>query len=137
MGSQLKKGETSQSTQNRVWYSYCGLHLFDLMVKANTNAKGKHWKTKKKLSKLDLCRYMAEHHKPFRAFWLKFHPGKTFPKHENGRKAIGTAFYKSNVADSRRSGRRSKLNEIVKMLTPGKKREGYYFHQGKKVKIKL
>ena len=71
MGSQLKKGETSQSTQNRVWYSYFGLYVFDLMVKANTNAKGHAWRTKKKLSKLDLCRYMAEHNKSFRGLWLR------------------------------------------------------------------
>ena len=137
MGSQLKKGEISQSTKNRVYYSYYALHLFDVMVKANTNAKGQQWKTKKKLSKLELCKYMAEHNKSFRKLWLTFHPGKNFPKDMDGRTAIGRAFYLSNVVDARRSGRIAKMNKLIKELYPGKKQKAYYFHAGKKVKIEI
>ena len=137
MGSRLKKGEISQSTKNRVEYSYLALHLFDIMVKANTNAKGHAWRTKKQLSKLELCRYMAEHNKSFRGLWLKTHPGKTFPKHMDGRTVIGESFYRSNVADTRRSGRIGAINKLYKKMFPGKKQDAYYFLQGKKVKIKL
>ena len=136
MGSQLKKGEYSQSTRNRIEYTYLALHLFALMVKANTNAKGHAWKTKKKLSKLDLCRYMAEHNKSFRKIWLKTHPNKHYPK-GYGRTALGDRFYRSNVADTRRSVRIGEINEIYKKMFPGKKHEAYYFLKGKKVKIKL
>ena len=137
MGSQLKKGELSQSTKNRVEYSYLALHLFNIMVKANTNAKGHGWRTKKKLSKLNLCRYIAEHNKSFRSLWLKTHPGKIFPKNMDARTVIGEAFYRSNVADSRRSRRIGEIEELYKKMFPGQKQKGYYFHQGKKVKIKL
>ena len=137
MGSRLKKGQWSQSTRNRVEYSYLALHLFDLMVKANTNAKGHGWRTKKKLSKINLCRYMAEHNKTFRALWIKTHPGKNFPKHMDGRTTIGEQFYRSNVADTRRSGRISALNKLFKKIYPNQKQKAYYFLKGKKVKIKL
>ena len=136
MGSRLKKGEISQSTKNRVGYSYLALHLFNLMVKANTNAKGHAWRTKKKLSKLDLCRYMAEHNKSFRGLWLATHPGP-FPKNMDKRTAIGEQFYRSNVADTRRSRRIGEIEELYKKMFPGKKQEAYYFLKGKKVKIKL
>jgi len=137
MGSQLQKGQYAKSTFNRVNYSYFGLHLFDLLVKANTNAKGQQWKTKKKLSKLELCKFMAEHNKAFRKLWLTFHPGKNFPKHMSGRTVIGSAFYRSNVADGRRSGRITKINKLIKKMYPGQKQNAYYFKAGKKVKIKI
>ena len=137
MGSQLKKGQISQSTKNRVEYSYWGLFLFKIMVKANTNAKGQQWKTKKKLSKLELCKYMAEHNKSFRRLWLTFHPRKNFPKHMDGRTAIGVAFYKSNVADTRRSGRIGEVSKLYKKIYPGQKQKSYYFRDGKKVKIEI
>ena len=136
MGSQLKKGEISQSTKNRIYYSYYALHLFGLMVKANTNAKGQHWKTKKKLSKLELCRYIAEHNKSFRRIWLKTHPGKKYPKDMKARADIGKRFYLSNVADTRRSNRIYEMNKMFKKLYPNKKLKKYYFRDGKKVKIK-
>ena len=137
MGSRLKKGEYSQSTKNRVAYSYLALHLFNIMVKANTNAKGHGWRTKKKLSKMDLCRYMAEHNKSFRSIWLATHPEKTFPKNMDARTVIGEAFYRSNVADTRRSGRIGEINKRFKKLYPNQKQKAYYFLKGKKVKIKL
>jgi len=137
MGSQLKKGQWSQSTKNRVEYSYLALHLFDLMVKANTNAKGHGWRTKKKLSKMNLCRYMAEHNKSFRQLWLKTHPGKDFPNDMDGRTVIGESFYRSNVVDARRSGRIGKINKLFKQMFPGQKQKGYYFRDGKKVKIEI
>ena len=137
MGSRLKKGEYSQSTKNRVAYSYLALHLFNIMVKANTNAKGHGWRTKKKLSKMDLCRYMAEHNKSFRQLYLKTHPGKIFPKNMDKRTAIGEQFYRSNVADTRRSSRIGEIEELYEKMFPGKKHEAYYFLKGKKVKIKL
>ena len=137
MGSQLQKGQFAKSTINRTLYSYYGLHLFDLSVKANTNAKGKQWKTKKKLSKLELCKYLAEHNKSFRKLWLTFHPGKNFPKHMSGRTAIGSSFYRSNVADGRRSNRIVKMNKLIKKMWPGQKQNAYYFKAGKKIKIKL
>ena len=137
MGSQLQKGQFAKSTINRTLYSYYGLHLFDLMVKANTNVKGQHWKTKKKLSKLELCKYLAEHNKSFRKLWLTFHPGKNFPKHKRGRIAIGSSFYRSNVADGRRSKRIVKINKLIKKMWPGQKQNAYYFKAGKKIKIKL
>ena len=71
MGSQLKKGQFSQSAINRIRYSYYALDLFSLLVKANTNAKGQQWKTKKKLSKLELCKFMAKHNKSFRQISLR------------------------------------------------------------------
>ena len=137
MGSRLKKGEYSQSTKNRIAYSYLALHLFNIMVKANTNAKGHAWRTKKKLSKLDLCRYMAEHNKSFRGLWLATHPGKIFPKNMDARTVIGESFYRSNGADTRRSSRIGEIEELYKKMFPGKKQEGYYFLKGKKVKIKV
>ena len=137
MGSRLKKGQWSQSTKNRVKYSYYALDLFSLLVKANTNAKGHGWRTKKKLSKLDLCRYMAEHNKTFRQIWLRTHPGKNFPKHMDGRTALGVAFYKSNVADTRRSGRIAKIKKLFEEMAPGQKQKGYYFRDGKKIKIEI
>ena len=135
MGSQLKKGEISQSTKNRIYYSYYALHLFGLMVKANTNAKGQHWKTKKKLSKLELCKYMAEHNKSFRRIWLDTHPGKKYPKHMEGRTAIGRSFYLSNVADRRRSGRIGTINKLFKKIYPNQKQKAYYLRAGKKIKV--
>ena len=137
MGSQLKKGQWSQSTKNRVLYSYYALDLFSLLVKANTNAKGHGWRTKKKLSKLDLCRYMAEHNKTFRQIWLRTHPGKIFPKNMDARTVIGEQFYRSNVADTRRSRRIGEIEKLYEKMFPGKKQEAYYFLKGKKVKIKL
>ena len=140
MGSQLKKGQVSQSTRNRMEYSYLALNLFNLLVKANTNAKGMEKKTKKKLSKLDLCKFMAEHNKSFRQLWLNFHPGKSYPKQTKlyeGRTELGKQFYRSNVADSRRSGRLNALDKLFKKTYPGQKQELYYFRNGKKVKIKL
>ena len=136
MGSQLKKGQVSQSTRNRMEYVNLALNLFNLLVKANTNAKGMEKKTKKKLSKLDLCKFMAEHNKSFRQLWLNFHPNKNFPKHMDGRTELGKKFYRSNVADSRRSGRINAIDKLYKKMG-GKIQKFYYFRNGKKVIIKI
>ena len=121
-------------------YSYYALDLFSILAKANTNAKGKHWKTKKKLSKLELCKFMAEHNKSFRQIWLLTHPGKSYPKqtsHYEGKTELGKQFYRSNVADGRRSGRINKIRKLFEKLAPGRKQKGYYFRDGKKVKIEI
>ena len=137
MGSQLKKGQVSESTANRVRYSYLGLYVFDLMQKLNTNAKGMHWKTKKKLSKAELCRFMAEHNKLFRAIYIQTHPNKKYPPISKMklRSVIGDSFYRSNVADSRRSGRKQHIRKLYKKYF--KEHESYYFLKGKKIKVKL
>ena len=134
MGSQLKKGQWSQSTKNRVQYSYMGLWVLRMMIKANTNAKGLHWKTKKKISKLDLCRYMAEHNKLFRAVWLKTHPNKHYPM-GHGRTALGEQFYRSNVADQRRFVRREDFEKEMRALWK-KSTTFTYFDRGKIKKSK-
>ena len=136
MGSKLlKKGEVSQSTQNRMMYSYMGLWVFRMMEKANTNAKGLHYKTKKKISRIDLCRYMAEHNKPFRAIWLKTHPNKHYPKMGYGRTALGESFYRSNVADQRRFVRREDFEKEMRALWK-KSTTFTYFDRGKIKKSK-
>ena len=102
-----------------------------------TIKKGTSFSINKKLSKLDLCKFMAEHNKSFRQLWLNFHPNKDFPKHMDGRTELGKRFYRSNVADSRRSGRLNALDKLFKKTYPGQKQELYYFRNGKKVTIEI
>ena len=130
MGSRLKKGQWSESTKNRVIYSKEGLWVFMAMLKLNTNAKGNHKGTKKKISKISLCRYMAEHNKLFRTVWLKNHPNKSYPKDTEGREAIGEAFYRSNVADMRRYVRRDDVEKEMRKMFK-RPTEFKYFDKGK------
>ena len=98
-----KKGSYPQSTWNRVWYRNACLILFRAMKEANTNKLGKRVGTKKMLSKRDLCIYMAEHNHNFRAFWIRSHPSKKFPKDMNKRAELGIDFYKNVLTDKRRN----------------------------------
>ena len=134
MGSQLKKGQWSQSTRNRVEYVGLGLWVFMAMMKANTDAKGNLKGTKKKISRIDLCRYMAEHNKLFRYIYLKTHPNKAFPKHIDARTIIGEAFYLSNVADLRRYVRRDSLEKEMKRYNK-KPTQFRYFDRAKVRKL--
>ena len=136
MGSRLKKGETSRSTQNRINYVDMGLWIFKAMLKANTDAKGNLKGTKKKISKRGLCTYMTQHNKVFRAIWLKTHPNKKFPKSMPGRIEIGLGFYASNVKDMRRFVRIDSIEKEMKQLTK-KDTTWRYFEKGKVKKFKV
>jgi len=136
MGSQLKKGEISQSTQNRIDYVDKGLFVFSAMLKANTDAKGNLKGTKKKISKRDLCTYMAQHNKVFRLIWLRTHPNKKFPKAMPERIEMGLAFYASNVKDMRRFVRIDSIEKEMKRLTK-KDTTWRYFEKGKVKKFKV
>jgi hypothetical protein len=98
-----KKGSYPQSTWNRVLFRNACLILFQAMKEANTNKLGKRIGTKKKLSKRELCIYMAEHNHTFRAFWIRAHPSKKFPKDMNKRAELGLDFYKNVLTDKRRN----------------------------------
>ena len=114
-----KKGTIPQSTLNRSWFKYSGLLMFKLLYE-NNQKKGK------KLSKRDLCIYMAKSNRTFIAFWIKAHPKKKYPKDPEGRKYIGLDFYHNIVADKRRA---KDINVIYNMIKRGDKKGFYYLHE--------
>ena len=117
-----KKGTIPQSTKNRVWFKYSTLFIFKLL-----------WENQKKglkKTKRSLCIYMDQKNKPFRAFWMKAHPKKKYPKDLEDRKDLGLDFYHNIVADNRRF---KDLDYIYDKIG----RKGFYYVREKgKLKIK-
>ena len=122
-----KKRTIPQSTINRVWFKYAGLFMFKLL-----------WENQKsdiKKTKRSMCIYMAQKNRSFIAMWLKAHPKKKYPKHQQHRKAIGLKFYHNIVADSRRY---KDLNYISNLLKKGDRKSFYYLmNKGKLLKKKI
>jgi len=121
-----RKGTIPQSTINRVWFKYSALFMFKLLYD-NNKKKGE------KLSKRDLCIYMARSNRTFIALWLKAHPKKKYPKNTNDRKNIGLKFYHNIVADSRRF---KDLNYIHDLLKNNDRKSFYYLMEKGKLKKK-
>ena len=119
-----KKGTIPQSTVNRVWFKYAGLFIFKLLYD-NNKKKGE------KLSKRDLCIYLAQNNKTFRGFWMKSHPKKKYPKDKKDRKEVGLDFYHNIIADKRRFKDLNYLNDII---ARGDKKAFYYSHEKGKLK---
>ena len=120
-----KKGTIPQSTINRVWFKYSGLLMFKLL-----------WENQRpgtKKTKRSLCIYMAQKNKPFRAYWMRAHPKKKYPKDLEDRKDLGLDFYHNIVADNRRF---KDLDYLHNILAKDKK-NAFYIHEQGRLKKKV
>ena len=99
------KKKTPQSTLNKTWFKACALFIYRLMLEANTDKLGNKIGTKKKISKRDLCIYIAQHNKQFRKVYLLLKPNKKYPRADQmkEREEIGLDFYHNVVVDNRRN----------------------------------
>jgi|TARA_B110000881_G_scaffold185115_1_gene173176 hypothetical protein len=102
----LKAAENKKipaSTRNKTKFKLHALKIYFLMVKINSDPK------KKKLSKRNLCIYIAEHNDSFKNLYTKY-KSKTYPpadkwidKKTTARGQIGLDFYHNIICDKRKN----------------------------------
>ena len=98
----LNKSTITKSNRNNIEFKLGALFVYLLMIKINrkkisNNAN----KLKNKLTKKNICIYMAEHIKEFRMLYL-YYVKKKYPQMKK-RKRIGLDFYKNIVAKKQRN----------------------------------
>tara|TARA_R110000824_G_scaffold393190_1_gene592033 strand:+ start:825 stop:1289 length:465 start_codon:yes stop_codon:yes gene_type:complete len=102
---EIPKPNIPQSTLNKHWFKILALFLYKLHYDTNTNKLGNEIGKKKPISKRDLCIWLAQKNKPFRAYYMRFKSRRTYPALNQPllRKKIGLDFYKNVVCDKRKN----------------------------------
>ena len=103
--TEIPKPNIPQSTLNKHWFKILALFLYKLHYDTNTNKLGNEIGKKKPISKRDLCIWLAQKNKPFRAYYMRFKSRRTYPALNQPllRKKIGLDFYKNVVCDKRKN----------------------------------
>jgi len=91
----LTKNKITESTRKETEFKLGALFVYLLMIKVNTKKGDSN--IKKKLSKKNICIYMAEQIKEFRMLYLYYKKSK-YPRMEK-RKQVGLDFYNTIVCD--------------------------------------
>ena len=95
----LTKNKITESTRKETEFKLGALFVYLLMIKVNIKKEDNN--IKKKLSKKNICIYMAEQIMEFRMLYLYYKKNK-YPRMEK-RKEIGLGFYNNIVCEKQRN----------------------------------
>jgi hypothetical protein len=98
----LVNNKITKSARNEIEYKLGALFVYLLMIRINTNKIESNTNNlTKKLSKKNICIYMAENIKEFKMLYLYYKKNK-YPQMEK-RKEIGLDFYNNIVCDKQKN----------------------------------
>ena len=98
----LANNKTTKSIRKKIEFKLGALFVYLLMIKVNTKEIGKDKRnTKKKLSRKNICIYMAKRIKEFQMLYLYYKKNK-YPRMEK-REEIGLDFYNNIICDKQRN----------------------------------